>query len=80
MVAVLSILETPTNWETIELIMVLVLIGGGSTASAVLCEGSGDIEDPCNSSGNHLLIAFHIHSETLGLLNLCRGQVATDDG
>ena len=74
-----------------------VLVGGGSAASAVLCEGGGGInvtskekkggpkdivalfprirlrcfftllsEDPCNSSGNHLFIAFPVHCDSEG--------------
>ncbi len=32
----------------------------------LLCQSALFIEDPSNSSGNHLLIAFSIHSEALG--------------
>lgn len=32
----------------------------------LLCQSALFIEDPCNSSGNHLLIAFPIYSETPG--------------
>ncbi len=91
--------EATAGPEDIVLVLVAapVLVGSGSAASAVLCEGGGRIdvtgeekkggpkdlagllsriglpcqsalfiEDPSNSSGNHLLIAFSIHSETPG--------------
>ncbi len=32
----------------------------------LLCQSTLFIEDPCHSSGNHLFIAFPIHSETPG--------------
>ena len=36
------------------------------TRIRLLCQSTLFIEDPSNSSGNHLLIAFSIHSETPG--------------
>ena len=36
------------------------------TRIRLFCQSALFIEDPCNSSGNHLLIAFPIHSETPG--------------
>ena len=59
--------EAAAGPEDVVLILVTapVLIGRGSSASAVLREGSGS-EDPCNSSGNHLFIAFPIHCDNEG--------------
>ena len=36
------------------------------TRIRLFCQSALFIEDPCNSSGNHLLIAFPIYSEALG--------------
>ncbi len=60
--------EATAGPEDIDLVLVAapVLVGSGSAASAVLGEGGGGIEDPSNSSGNHLLIAFPIYSEPPG--------------